>query len=219
MRVSGYQGRDGRHRAAAGTWTHLAETYDGSSVRLYVNGTPVSTTAAAGSMVSSTAPLEIGGNTIWGEYFSGLIDEVRVYNRALSAAEIQQDMSTAISNADATPPSAPGTLTATGGLGQVNLSWGAATDNVGVLRYNVHRSTTPGFTPSRGQPDRTADRDELHGHRARGRHLLLQGDRRGRAGNLGSASNEASASATADTTPPTRAGRRWRPRPQETPST
>ena len=33
--------------------------------------------------------LRIGGNSIWGEYFSGLIDEVRVYNRALSAAEIQ----------------------------------------------------------------------------------------------------------------------------------
>jgi hypothetical protein len=29
---------------------------------------------------------------VWGEYFSGLIDEARVYNRALSAAEIQADM-------------------------------------------------------------------------------------------------------------------------------
>ena len=37
----------------------------------------------------------IGGNTVWGEYFAGLIDEVRIYNRALSAAEIQTDMNTA----------------------------------------------------------------------------------------------------------------------------
>ena len=33
--------------------------------------------------------MKIGGNSIWGEWFSGLIDEVRIYNRALSAAEIQ----------------------------------------------------------------------------------------------------------------------------------
>ena len=38
------------------------------------------------------ALLRIGGNSVWGEWFAGLIDEVRVYNRALSAAEIQQDM-------------------------------------------------------------------------------------------------------------------------------
>ena len=180
VRVNGFKDATASTGLATGTWTHLAETYDGSSVRLYVNGTLVSTTAAPGSLVSSTAPLRIGGNNIWGEYFSGLIDEVRVYNRALSAAEIQQDMSTAISNPDATPPSAPGTLTATGGLGQVNLSWGAATDNIGVLRYNVYRAYLVRVHAQRGQPDRTADRNELHGQRARDRHLLLPGDRRGR---------------------------------------
>ncbi len=41
--------------------------------------------------------LRIGGNSVWGEYFAGLIDEVRVYNRALTAAEIQQDMQTPVS--------------------------------------------------------------------------------------------------------------------------
>ena len=39
----------------------------------------------------STGALKIGGNAIWGEWFNGLIDEVRVYNRALSAAEIAAD--------------------------------------------------------------------------------------------------------------------------------
>ena len=39
-------------------------------------------------------------------------------------------------------------MTAADGPGQVNLSWAAATDNVGVARYNVHRSTTSGFTPN-----------------------------------------------------------------------
>jgi hypothetical protein len=51
---------------------------------------------------------------------------------------------------DPTPPSAPGTLTATGGTGQAALAWGAATDNVGVTNYDIYRSTTSGFTPAAG---------------------------------------------------------------------
>ncbi|HVQ90242.1 MAG TPA: LamG-like jellyroll fold domain-containing protein [Mycobacteriales bacterium] len=77
-------------------WSHLAGTYDGSTLRLYVNGVQVATQALTGSLLASTAPLRIGGNSVWGEYFSGLIDEVRVYNRALSPAEIQSDLATAI---------------------------------------------------------------------------------------------------------------------------
>ena len=71
-------------------------TYDGSSMRLYVNGVLVSTRAQTGSTAVSTGLLQIGGNGVWGEYFSGAIDEVRIYNRALSAAEIQVDMNTRI---------------------------------------------------------------------------------------------------------------------------
>ena len=48
----------------------------------------------SGSILTSNSPLRIGGNGIWGEWFNGLIDEVRVYNRALSPAEIQNDMNT-----------------------------------------------------------------------------------------------------------------------------
>jgi len=77
-------------------WTHVALTYDGAALRLYVNGTQVSTTDLAGPMASSTNPLRIGGNSVWGEYFKGLIDEVRIYNRPLAPSEIQADMGTAI---------------------------------------------------------------------------------------------------------------------------
>ncbi|TMR92174.1 LamG domain-containing protein, partial [Nonomuraea basaltis] len=44
-----------------------------------------------------TSPLRIGGNSGSGEYFSGLIDEVRVYNKALTAAQITTDMNTPVS--------------------------------------------------------------------------------------------------------------------------
>jgi PKD repeat protein len=89
----------GGERNAVGTsslplnaWSHLATTYNGSLVRLYVNGVLVSSTAVTGAMTPSSGPLRIGGNSVWSEWFAGLIDEVRVYDRALSVGEIQQDM-------------------------------------------------------------------------------------------------------------------------------
>ena len=58
---------------------------------------------ATGAIRSPAGALRIGGNAIWGEYFAGLIDEVRVYNRALTAAEIRTDMNAPIVPTD-TPP-------------------------------------------------------------------------------------------------------------------
>jgi hypothetical protein len=76
------------------TWSHLALTYDGAMLRLYVNGVPVSSSARTGALATTTNPLQIGGDSVYGQYFQGLIDEVRVYSRALSQTEIQQDMNT-----------------------------------------------------------------------------------------------------------------------------
>jgi hypothetical protein len=78
------------------TWTHVATTYDGSNLRIYINGVLRGTRSGTGAMAVSAAPLRIGGNAISGEYFSGLIDEVRVYNRALTATEIQSDVKTPV---------------------------------------------------------------------------------------------------------------------------
>jgi hypothetical protein len=77
-------------------WTHLAVTYDGTTLRLYVNGIQVGTRAVSGALLTSTGALRIGGNSIWGEFFQGRIDEVRIYNRALTTGEVQADMNTAI---------------------------------------------------------------------------------------------------------------------------
>ena len=97
----------------ANTWSYLTETYDGSTLKLYVNGTLVASTAHTGAIASSTNPLQIGGDTIYSQYFAGLIDEVRIYNVALTAAQIQSDMTTPMgSSSDTTPPTQPGTLTA-----------------------------------------------------------------------------------------------------------
>jgi PKD repeat protein len=88
------------------TWTHLATAYDGSALRLYVNGTLAATRAVTGAPPATANALRIGGNAIWGEYFSGLIDEVRVYNRALSQSEVQADMNAAVPGGAATATTA-----------------------------------------------------------------------------------------------------------------
>ena len=82
----------------ANTWTFLAETYDGATLRLYVNGTQVASTAHTGSISTSTNPLQIGGDSLYGQYFAGMIDEVRIYNTALTATQIQTDQATPVNS-------------------------------------------------------------------------------------------------------------------------
>jgi fibronectin type 3 domain-containing protein len=184
------------------TWTHLAATYDGASLRLFVNGTQVGTQAASGSISASTGALRMGGNNIWGEWYQGLIDEVRIYNRALSATEIQTDMATSVGTPDTQAPAAPPNLAAVGAIGTASLSWTASTDNVGVVRYNVHRSTTAGFTPSAAnriaQPTGTSYTDS---GLAAGTYYY-KATAEDAAGNISAPSGETSATVTSDTAPP-----------------
>ena len=74
------------------TWTHLAVTYNGTRLRLFTNGVLTANLPVTGVPVTSTGALRIGGNAIWGEFFTGVIDEVKIHNRALTAAEITADM-------------------------------------------------------------------------------------------------------------------------------
>ena len=78
---------------SANVWTHVAGTYSGSTLGLFLNGVQVASLPISGAIPASTGPLRIGGNCIWGEFFQGRLDEVRIYNPALTAAEIQADMS------------------------------------------------------------------------------------------------------------------------------
>ena len=98
--------------------------------------------AATGLIQTNTNPVRIGGNVPYGEYFNGRIDEVRIYNRALSQAEIQTDMNTPL---DTTPPAAPANRgTGIISTSQINLNWTASTDNIAVTGYKVERCQGPG---------------------------------------------------------------------------
>jgi PKD repeat protein len=92
-----YHGVFGTKALTLNQWTHLVGTYDGKYQRLYVNGSQVAQQAQSSSIQQSTGELRIGGNSLWSEFFNGYIDEVRIYNRALTPAEVSYNMATAVS--------------------------------------------------------------------------------------------------------------------------
>ena len=73
-------------------WSHLSIVFDGSQARFYVNGTLVATVSLAATLTARSGSLRLGADINTQQFFKGSLDEVRVYNRALSAAEIQTDM-------------------------------------------------------------------------------------------------------------------------------
>jgi hypothetical protein len=79
-----------------GMWSYVAMTYDGTELRLFVNGTQVSSRATTGTIQTTASPLWLGGNQPYGEYFEGVIDDLRIYNRALGESEIQADMASPV---------------------------------------------------------------------------------------------------------------------------
>ena len=76
---------------ATGEWHHIMATYDGSNLRLYIDGreVPESPTAVSRTIDVSSGPARIGDYIGGGYNADGTIDEVRIYDRALSTSEIQ----------------------------------------------------------------------------------------------------------------------------------
>ena len=75
-----------------GQWYHIAYTYDGKNARSYVDTELDFERAITGSVLIDPSTLAIGAGYMQNsEYFVGMIDEVRVYNRALSEEEIEKN--------------------------------------------------------------------------------------------------------------------------------
>ena len=141
------------------TWYHVAGVYNATTKTMDVylngvldNGTLVGTVTA--SQQNSTANVNIGRRPGASGYeFAGRIDDVRIADHALTQSQIQTDMVTTLGT-DTTAPSTPTGLTATPvSTTQINLSWTASTDNVGVTGYQVFRNgnqiattTTPSYS-------------------------------------------------------------------------
>ncbi len=80
-------------RLTANQWSHVAATYDGLALRLYINGSLVAQNNYSRGIFAGMANLGIGVGVLSGQStifpFNGLLDEASFYNRALSAAEIE----------------------------------------------------------------------------------------------------------------------------------
>jgi len=75
---------------SAGTWHHIVIAARSGSTKVYVNGTEVSSSVATFSTINSTTSLNIGRGFGGGRRFNGMIDEVQIYPRALTEAQIDQ---------------------------------------------------------------------------------------------------------------------------------
>jgi len=86
-----YLATTGTNMVPLNTWTHLAATYNGSAMAIYINGQQKVSNLASGAIASSGQPLFIGSRTpAPNEVFSGIIDEVRIWDEARTASQIAQ---------------------------------------------------------------------------------------------------------------------------------
>ena len=183
---------------AVGNWTHMAATFDGANVRIYINGIQTAVQPQTGLLTTSTGALEIGAD-VYGENFAGLIDELRIYNRALSAAEIQGDMGLPVSGPQGprltiSQPTGVATISGT----TVNVAYNLSGDLTGVDHVNFQLDAAPEVT------DPTSDGTYQFSGVAAGPHTLT--GRLMRADNTAIPNTNASVSFTTtvpDTTPPT----------------
>ena len=72
-----------------GEWRFVVGSFNGTVMKLYVDGVEVGTTSWTGSIGANNSPLMVGYGSRYANYFNGSIDEVRIYNRALSSDEIK----------------------------------------------------------------------------------------------------------------------------------
>jgi Sulfatase-modifying factor enzyme 1/Concanavalin A-like lectin/glucanases superfamily/Divergent InlB B-repeat domain/Bacterial TSP3 repeat len=72
-----------------GRWNHIVQTWDGITVKLFINGSLSSSIAATGNLQPSTEPIRIGRDGYPLPSFAGDLDEVRIYNRSLPDMDVK----------------------------------------------------------------------------------------------------------------------------------
>lgn len=120
---------------ADGQWRHVAAVFDGTNLEIYLNGTAIPGGPIASAFDLQGVPLTIAQKQFAESNFPGLMDDIRVYARALTLAEVQY---LAAGNG---PPAAPQNFMAQGGVNSIDLSWDAV---AGATTYTVRRGSTSG---------------------------------------------------------------------------
>lgn len=88
---SGLKKCNGTTQLPANQWHHLAGTYDGASVKLYVNGVLERTVAHTGTLSTASTTIWLGGAST-ARFLDGLLDEVRIWSDARTESEIRKNM-------------------------------------------------------------------------------------------------------------------------------
>jgi hypothetical protein len=79
-------------------WHHVAATYDGYTMKLYIDDSLMGQTDFAGQISLNNNPLTLGNQPGFAQFYGGSMDEVRVWNRALSQCEIVNNMNCELGN-------------------------------------------------------------------------------------------------------------------------
>jgi hypothetical protein len=130
-----------------GQWHHVAATYDGSAVRLYADGKQVGNGTPASVTINYNLPgthdLQVGNISQFAgsDGFDGSIDELSIYNRALSASEIQAIFNAGSAGKSGAPAPGPGATTQ--GV-VVDLPLGTATGLAGGISNIQNLVGSPG---------------------------------------------------------------------------
>jgi len=72
-------------------WHHTVATYDGATMKIYIDGVLSNSKSQSGTISTNTNSLTIGSQPGYGEYYGGRVSGAKIYNRALTAQEIQQN--------------------------------------------------------------------------------------------------------------------------------
>lgn len=136
----------GTVNVASNTWHHVAIVYDGATKKLYVDGAVDAQASFTQTLSTNNFPVRIGGNA---EYttgtFNGSVDDVRIYNKALTQAEITTDMNTPLTQ----PTSAASCNTVT-------------TSNFSQSAYNAYGAPFDAFQTSTNLLDAKCNSTDTH---------------------------------------------------------
>jgi hypothetical protein len=129
----------------AGQTYHVVATYDGTTQRLYINGVQSTSGALSGPASTTTAAVFVGSWDGTQEFFKGTVDDVAIYGKTLTAAQVKSHYDTGHGSPTAQPPAAPANLTASAfSTTRVDLTWSdLSTDE---SSFAIERATNSAFT-------------------------------------------------------------------------
>ena len=163
--TGGYSNVASNTEISFNTWVHVVGVYDSSEIRLYVNGVKTGSLITSGNLPLTSAPLMIGAHDSTSDRnaFNGIIDDVRIYNRALSSSEIEElynyggtptaptATTKSATNVKSTSATLDGTVNANGGTTTAWFEYGTTS--------GTYSSTTSTQTISSGWSDTSVTTD------------------------------------------------------------